>query len=189
MQKKYTMFGTDIYEKECDLDIDALFKRCQQHQQQIESVKKSNWNGGYQGHYFQDPEFTDMVLGCWPRNEQLPEPVVWLQSWVNINGLGHWNALHNHLDERCLLSGVFYVRCPPNSGELFIYDPRYLSSVGTFYQYYYPDDGGYVTIQPKENMLLFFPPSIFHMVGPNMSNQERCSIAFNVMVASPAQNQ
>jgi uncharacterized protein (TIGR02466 family) len=189
MQKKYTVFETDIYEKQCDMDLDALFARCQQHQKQVESNQKSNWNGGYQGHNFRDPEFTEMILNCYPRNSQNLELPVYLQAWVNINGLGHWNALHNHLDERCLLSGVFYVKCPPDCGELFLYDPRFLSSVGTHYQYYYPGDGGYLAIPPKENLLLFFPPNLFHMVAPNMSKQERCSIAFNIMVASPAQNQ
>ena len=189
MQNKISVFETDIYEKHCDLDVDSLYDRCVQHQQTTVSVKLSNWNGGYQGHDFYDKEFCDMVLQCFPRPPQMPDMQVTLQAWVNINGHGHWNALHNHLDPDCLLSGVFYVRCPQDSGDLFLYDPRYLSSAGTYFRSYYPDRGGYIAIKPKSNLLLFFPPSLFHMVGPNMSQQTRCSIAFNILVASRTQNQ
>ena len=189
MQHKYQLFETCIYEKTCDLDLEELFDRCRQHQRLVESIKMSNWDGGYQGHGFHDSEFESMIRQCYPRNSQGLELSVNIQSWVNINGPGHWNALHNHLDEQCLLSGVFYVRCPPKSGDIFFYDPRYLSSVGTHFRYYNQGDGGYLALTPKDNMLLFFPPSLFHMVSPNMSQQERCSIAFNIMVAPHTQNQ
>ena len=189
MQVVHTLWPTEIYEKKCDLDLQTLWLRCQKHQQVKESIKISNWNGGYQGHDFVDPEFENLVLTCWPKNAQREQVSVRLQSWVNINGFGHWNTLHNHLDENCLLSGVFYVRCPVDSGDLLLYDPRYLSNVGAYHRYYGGNTGQYLSFTPQPNTLLFFPPSLFHMVGPNMSHDLRCSIAFNIMVASPNNNQ
>ena len=178
------MFGTDIYRKTCDLDLDRLITVCDQHQQKHSTLQRSN-RGGYQGHEFQDQIFKDMIMDCWPMNPEFTKPTVRLQAWLNINGFGAWNALHNHLDTDALLSGVFYVKAPKNSGNLYLYDPRVLSTTGTYYQYYYPKDGGYMEIDPEPNMLLFFPPSLFHMVGPNLSQEQRYSIAFNIMLVSP----
>lgn len=185
MGKKYTLFSTDLYEKICGMDLDRLAKVCEDHQRTNPTVKVSNRGGGYQSTEFRDPEFIGMIMECWPRNIDIPEPSVMVQAWLNINGFGAWNALHNHLDTNALLSGVFYVKVPPDSGNIFFYDPRYLSSVGTHYRYYYPEDGGYFEITPKPNMLLFFTPSLFHMVGPNLTQDQRYSIAFNIMIASP----
>lgn len=184
MQIKFTLYGTDIYEKICDLDLDRLEKICDKHRIAQSTRIMSNRGGGYQGHEFQDHTFIDMIMNCWPKNTESIQPTVQIQAWLNVNGFGAWNALHNHLDTNALLSGVFYVKVPEDSGNIFFYDPRFLSSVGTHYQYYYPNDGGYFEITPKPNMLLFFPPSLFHMVGPNLTQHERYSIAFNVMVAS-----
>jgi hypothetical protein len=184
MHKKYTVFETDIYETQCNLDMQALFQRCKLHQTEHSSETVSN-RGGYQGHNFDDPEVIDTVLANVPRLPNKPWPRISVQSWVNINGPGHWNTLHNHLDEQCLISGILYVKCPADSGDLYCYDPRFFSNVGTHYQYYATDAsnaGGYIQIYPRENLLVFFPPSLMHMVGPNMSDQERCSIAFNILV-------
>ena len=179
---KHTLFPTDIYQVDCDINVDQLYERCLQHQEQVSTVTLSN-RGGYQGHHFDDHEFTDLIFRNMPTVGDKPLDKISLQAWVNINGPGHWNTLHNHLDEQCLISGIFYVRCPTNSGNLYIYDPRFLSNTGVFYRYYHEHDMGYMEWQPKPNLLLFFPPSLWHMVGPNMSDQTRCSIAFNILVA------
>lgn len=189
MNVKYKLFETELYESMCDLDVDQLFDLCQQHQDKVKSTTLSN-RGGYQGHYFSDPVFYAAVMKHLPAVPDRPLPRIDLQAWVNINGHGHWNALHNHLDEGCLISGILYVRCPKDSGDLYIYDPRYLGNVGPYYRYYANDQsngGGYIQITPRENLLLFFPPSLMHMVGPNLSQELRCSIAFNVL-AEPGQN-
>ena len=184
MQKKFNLFSTDLYLKICDLDLDRLMQVCDQHRQKQKPEIRSNRGGGYQGHEFYDKIFTEMILDCWPLSQETKTPPVEVQAWLNINGYGAWNALHNHLDTAALLSGVFYVQVPPKSGNIFFYDPRFLSSVGAHYQYYYPNDGGYFEITPEPNMLLFFPPSLFHMVGPNLTQMQRYSIAFNILVAS-----
>jgi len=184
MHKKYTVFATDIYEVRTTVDTSALLARCHKHQQSVESLTLSN-NGGYQGHNFYDQEFTDLVLSNLPIMPNQSMPKIRIQSWINLNGHGHWNSLHNHLDESCLISGVFYVCCPKNSGDIMFYDPRFLSNAGTHYRYYNTNEcnsGGHISITPSENLLLFFPPSLMHMVTPNMSQEERCSIAFNIMV-------
>lgn len=177
------MWPTEIYITDGDLDTVEIFARCQRHQRQHSTVKLSN-RGGYQGHNFTDPDVTGLITKNIPTLPGKSLPKFEVQAWININGFGHWNTLHNHSDEHVLISGIYYVRCPDNSGDLYFYDPRYLSTVGTYYRYYADDTngGGYIQIAPQENKLLFFPPNLHHMVGPNLSQEERCSIAFNILV-------
>lgn len=183
MHIKHSLWSTDIYNTMGDLDTDVLFEKCQQHQKQHPTVTLSN-RGGYQGHDFRDTELLDLITKNIPTVAGKTLPKIQIQVWVNINGFGHWNTLHNHLDEQVMISGIYYVKSPANSGDIYFYDPRYFSTVGSFYRYYATEDdnGGYIQIKPQENMLLFFPPSLFHMVGPNLSQEQRCSIAFNVLV-------
>lgn len=184
MFRKYSFFATEIWQRQCDIDTSAMFDRCKQHQTQHANIQLSN-RGGYQGQNFQDREFSELVLSSIPALPDRPLPKIQMQAWVNINGYQHWNALHNHLDEHCLISGIFYVRCPENSGDLYVYDPRYLSNAGVHYKYYCSElsnGSGCMQLTPTPNSLIFFPPSIMHMVGPNLSHEERCSIAFNILV-------
>jgi hypothetical protein len=181
MNEKYTLFETNIFRVNGSLDVNKIFLKCQYYQQQHKNVVRSN-RGGYQAHNFDDSDFTELVMKNVPVEPNKPLPKLTLQAWVNINGPGHWNTLHNHLDAHVLISGVYYVRVPLNSGDIIFYDPRFLSNVGEYYRYYHSDEGGYISMKPESNLLLFFPPSLMHMVGPNESQEERCSIAFNLLI-------
>ena len=45
-----------------------------------------------------------------------------LQSWINLHDRGGFNFLHMH--EGSLLSGGFYLKVPPGSGQFVFRDPR-----------------------------------------------------------------
>jgi uncharacterized RmlC-like cupin family protein len=82
--------------------------------------------------------------------------------WLNVQGPGHATGAHTHDENDELLSGVYYVSVPAQSGELILLD-------------------GYreIRVAPAPGMFLFFPPSLPHRVETNRSQQERFSIAFN----------
>ena len=42
--------------------------------------------------------------------------------WININGKGAYNVKHNH--PQAHFSGVYYVQCPENSGEIIFENPH-----------------------------------------------------------------
>jgi uncharacterized protein (TIGR02466 family) len=182
-KQKMSLWSTDIYQVQLDLDLDTIWSACSQHQQENQSSQRSN-RGGYQGHGFHHADLTAAIEKTLPTVPGRSLSNIHLHCWVNINGFGHWNALHNHLDELCLISGVFYVSVPENSGSLWLYDPRYFGNTGTHYRYYHSDHTSYsdpaIEIQPRPNLMVFFPPSIMHMAGPNLSQDPRCSIAFNI---------
>ena len=82
--------------------------------------------------------------------------------WLNAQGPGQSTSEHTHdeLDE--LLSGVYYVKVPRESGDLVLRDGHFR-----------------IQVTPSEGMFLFFPPSLSHRVETNRSGEQRLSIAFN----------
>lgn len=88
----------------------------------------------------------DLAIGCW-FNHMPPQALT---------------TRHNHDDGFELLSAVYYVRVPANSGKLILHgDPVQ-------------------RITPEAGLLLFFPPTLDHEVSPNHSDEHRLSIAFNI---------
>lgn len=82
--------------------------------------------------------------------------------WFNEMMPGHVTLPHIHSDDDELLSGVYYVRVPPNSGNLQLGENR---------------DG--LEITPLEGQFVFFGPEVLHAVGKNLSDSVRLSIGMN----------
>ena len=82
--------------------------------------------------------------------------------WFNFMPPGAVTTVHSHDDDDELLSGVYYVSVPEDSGQLIIHENNE--------QY---------AITPQQGMFVFFPPDVVHEVSENMSTQQRLSIAIN----------
>ena len=99
--------------------------------------------------------------------------------WLNINFYKDYNISHVH--PFSVLSGVFYIKSLENSGSL-IFEK---DSSSEYYikdkliEYNLCNSTSYI-IPPKENTLYLFPSWYKHCVGPNLSNEERISISFNL---------
>ena len=95
------------------------------------------------------------ILGC---------DVTDLQSgfWLNAMGPGHMTTAHTHDDGDEMLSGVYYVSVPEDSGQLVLTTENNLTK-----------------ISPDEGYFIFFSPSLLHEVTENKSSGLRLSIAFN----------
>ncbi|HFE48890.1 MAG TPA: hypothetical protein ENJ21_06200 [Chromatiaceae bacterium] len=85
-----------------------------------------------------------------------------LGFWFNDMGSGHVTTLHTHDDDDELLSAVYYIRVPADSGRLILHA-----------------GGETLAITPREGMLLLFPPDLAHEVEENGSGERRLSVAFN----------
>ena len=77
--------------------------------------------------------------------------------WANINNKGDYNISHTHPHSH--YSGVYYVRTPKNSGNLY-FDESY-------------------EIIPEEGMLYMWESHLEHGVNKNKTNKDRVSISFN----------
>ena len=97
--------------------------------------------------------------------------------WCNINYFGSFNRPHSH--PGCVISGVYYVSIPKNSGSIVFLnkdlDIFYHDSIKNYNEY----NSSTWTIEPKENQCILFPSYLKHYVEPNLNKKERISISFN----------
>ena len=82
--------------------------------------------------------------------------------WLNAMAAGDVTTAHTHDDDDELLSCVYYIKVPENSGDLIIID-----------------NNKKTIVKPEEGMFVFFTPDTLHEVSKNESSESRLSIAFN----------
>lgn len=82
--------------------------------------------------------------------------------WFNDMPPGAVTTRHTHDNEDELLSCVYYVSVPEDSGDLLLHQ-----------------DGETTRITPREGDLYFFSPKLEHEVTVNNSDRNRLSIAIN----------
>jgi len=86
--------------------------------------------------------------------------------WINVMHPEQTTSRHCHDDLDEVLSGVYYVKVPPHSGDLV----------------FYADDT--ITLTPQEGLLVLFSPALEHEVKKNDSDEVRLSIGFNASLLS-----
>ncbi|HEY3784327.1 MAG TPA: TIGR02466 family protein [Steroidobacteraceae bacterium] len=99
-----------------------------------------------------------------------------LQSWINLHDRGGFNFLHLH--EGSLLSGSFYLKVPPGSGEFVFRDPRPGAIHGSV-KGSVPNGHCDIHLTPSTGLLVLFPCWMEHYVEPHASDEPRITIAFN----------
>ena len=111
-------------------------------------------------------------------------PVEMSTAWLNINHKHCYNNTHTHPGSH--LSGVLWVKLPPNSGS-FVFEAPY--SMNTDFLAY-TDDGyrQYMNLhrsyemRSQEGMIVLFPSYMPHYVTMNENDEDRISIAFNLKI-------
>jgi uncharacterized protein (TIGR02466 family) len=102
-------------------------------------------------------------------------------AWLNINDTRQcMNGEHVHRD---VLSGVFYLSVPNESGKLVLQNPAInrmwngcaLTSKKNKFT------GESIRIEPVEGNILLFPSYLPHSVETNNHDEERISISFNLI--------
>lgn len=83
--------------------------------------------------------------------------------WLNLMAPGQSTSLHTHEESDELLSAVYYVQVPPDSGDLLLYDGP-----------------ATIRVRPRTGTFLFFPPDLPHAVETNRGQAARLSIGINV---------
>jgi len=82
--------------------------------------------------------------------------------WFNEMQAGHTTTAHTHDEDDELLSGVYYINVPENSGDLVLGDE---------------------VITPREGEFIFFAPTLLHAVNENKSGHMRLSMGMNFGLA------
>jgi hypothetical protein len=108
-------------------------------------------------------EILDSILTLSVRFSGHDRTELQLGFWLNAMQPGDSTSLHSHDDNDELLSGVYYLSVPANSGDLIIYYGEQQKR-----------------ILPRAGLLVLFAPDIPHEVTQNQSDQLRLSLAFNI---------
>lgn len=103
------------------------------------------------------------------------------QAWGNINGKHHSNFSHAHPGSD--IAACFYIKSNSKSGNIVLMNPLndYNSNINKKYKTQF-NKKSYLNIEAKEGRLIIFPASIIHYVEPNLSDDYRISIAFNINI-------
>lgn len=117
-------------------------------------------------------------------------PVNWqIHGWANVNRHGDYHDPHNH--PHCYLSGTYYVKIPTSASTkrqrsdvrpnvISFYDPRPGFNMGSIKNDPYVDPE--YTVQPEPGLLMMWPAGLMHFVHPNLSDETRVSISFNIVL-------
>lgn len=132
-----------------------------------ESTRKSHYFGGRFENIYIDRAESAAINQVLSLAEQLATKITGqspLQTgfWFNEMPPGHFTTAHSHDDDDELLSAVYYVSVPQNSGRLILGE-------GENREF----------IQPVSGQMIFFSPALVHEVEINQSDQTRVSIAMN----------
>lgn len=104
--------------------------------------------------------------------------LVMTSFWININPKYSFHG--DHIHPRAHFSGVFYVQCPKDSGDILFKDPR---EVRLMFPPYYAEraetNADTLQFPPKEGGLIIFPAWLNHSVSQNVSEGDRVSLSFN----------
>jgi len=132
-------------------------------------LRRSHFFGGRYENLYLQRERIPAIGGVLEQAEYyatslLDKPAQQLRSgfWINDMGSNEVTTEHDHDDYDEMLSGVYYVQVPQDSGELVIVD-QYSRTLVT----------------PQAGMFVFFAPSVLHSVSVNRSGERRISVGMN----------
>lgn len=172
---------------------DELIKLCYKHRElDPQGVRFSNY-GGWQSRsdYLHNNEefaflFDDLDANlehCMQKDFNINpgENLSILNAWINISGQNNFNLTHTH--PLSSFSGVYYVKCPQDCGNLVFEQDNNdtldlphrqdrIKDLSKMYSTYY--------FTPVEGRMLLFPSNLRHSVEPNKSCDDRISISFNL---------
>ena len=112
-----------------------------------------------------------------------------IHGWFSINRHGDYHDPHNH--PHSYLSGTYYLQIPKDKerkgqredvrpNRITFYDPRHGFNMGSIRSDPYVDPE--FTIKPRPGLMMLWPSSLLHFVHPNLSDEVRISISFNIML-------
>lgn len=184
------IFSVPILVTELNLNLNNIINYCYNYKNTNTGRNISNY-GGYQSNdiNLNENSLTDLRDNIGNIISNVGRSILNLKNdlkisncWFNINGYKDFNVSHKH--SFSILSSVFYVKVPENSGKLVMVndyeipcylEPKFVNTANKFN-----------TIQkkfnPKDNSLFIFPSWINHFVEPNMSKEDRISFAFNTYI-------
>ena len=154
-------------------------------------VSLSN-RGGWQSECFEiineDDVLQLFLINCLSNFPPIKESVQLRgYAWININKPGDYNIKHVHPTNN--LSGVLWIKCLENSGDIVFDSPNNFESFlenksyeDDFKKSNFIDDSYHC--YPTEGRMIVFPSHLQHHVQENKSNEDRISVSFNIRLSN-----
>ena len=185
------LFPTTIYYSR-HLEIDN--KSLEKHILEISknNISSENTNIGGEQYYFNNNDtnlsFQNLKkvilreVNNYAEEINLKTPLKLQNIWANINGYKDYNLIHSH--GNAVVSGVYYLKIPKNSGNIFFVNPAIQlieTTWGNCVDKYTLQTSSSFRVAPVEGQLILFPGWLQHGVEPNLNKKEdRVSISFNI---------
>ena len=165
-----------------DVKKNSLIDKIYLEKDKSRGVHKTNV-GGWQSEDILDNELFYDDINYIIKNIDLNFDINLCEMWINVNSPGNYNKSHVH--PGASLSGVFYVKTPDKSGNIYFENPnRYCSSlIMRKYEESLNLSFNHTEIyrfSPNSGTILIFPGDLSHHVSENKSEHDRISIAFNL---------
>jgi len=105
----------------------------------------------------------------------------WMDFWYTIYNTG--TNVEEHFHPNCIISGVYYLKCPKNCGDIMFVDnnhnyKNYCVNISPLKTFTYQKN---FKITPEEGMILLFPSWLPHKTELNQSSEDRIMFAFNLV--------
>ena len=177
---KVMPFVTPIWSFHIGDSLKNEIETCYRIEKETPSEIKSNVGGYQSGNVCLRTHFLSLTKKLSPSLEKIAEDVGMSfdvsNAWININRKNNFNKLHLH--PHCAFSVIVYLKTNDNSGKITFYNPAAVDSflIDDTLNHFY----GTYSFIPKVGDVLVFPAYLKHFVEPNLSDEDRISIAFNM---------
>ena len=188
--KKHTTFITPLLSVDLDIDNNAILAFCKQ-QSKLEGRVETNV-GGWQSKDIQtiNVAYNELLSKITFYANQMANDIGLKDglrmgnSWININGYKDYNLVHKH--PYSILSGVYYVSVPKDSGRIVFQNPAYESMIYDWTPEKVKDFTVHTSAkwfyEALVGRLYIFPSWLNHYVESNLNEKEkRISISFNLL--------
>ena len=184
------LFSTPIGCYTGNYDLLSIEKWCYNEMQKNEGKQCSNLGGwqsnDYNGEDLKQTPLKELCDGINYASDEFGQTLglrdrpTLVNLWVNINPKGSYNRVHIHPESR--ISGVFWVKSTnkEDSGTIvFMREDAYaIGTIAPIQTKYSVISASYV---PLINRMLLFPSCVSHQVFPNLTDEDRISISFNLV--------
>ena len=182
------VFTVPVFIAEFDLDTTLIEQYCLDYQLMTGEGRVVSNVGGFQSgdidktHLPQLVEAINKNLNAFVESQHLDAELMITNMWINFNGYKDSNFTHIH--PNAYWSGVYYVKTPENCGNIIFENPAHDGMEHTYYATQFKEHNLYNSIthwqEVRENILYVFPGWLRHRVQPNLSDENRISISFNI---------
>ena len=188
--KKTDIFTTPIWEcffDNFDIQKNNFLKAIELYKKSNRSVHFSNYHGYQSKNIKHLKEFENIFKFIENKTLLIMKDYDFVEcdcsiesAWFNINdSRSSFNLPHIHGN---VFSGVFYLKVPKESGEIF-FPNRSINPLWRGFNYlnkYSRKIGILHNVNPEEGKIIIFPSYVEHFVSTNNHNDERISISFNI---------